>query len=372
MIELLDEVDSLSIQEGEDLIHDEADRDETVLPQRYDITSYGIDFDVGGLVRRLDEGDIVIPDWQRQYVWNFKQASSFIESLLLGLPVPGIFLGRYADTGQLYVIDGHQRLRTLQFFYSGNFNIYHPSPTSRPFHLESVHERFEGLSFQELVDSVRRDLNNSLIHATVVRQDAPAGDDTSMYQIFKRLNSGGNKVTPQEIRCAVYQGRLIDRIKQLNDIPSWRRIIGRPSLRLKDQEMILRFFAMWQRGDQYTKPMVEFLNVFTQAYKNAEDEWLEDLSDVFEVTVNAFAEALPRPFRLREGRVVNVAVFDSMAIGLAKRIRCSGVPNLSNVAAVHEALIIDEEYLQAATGGTSDENSVRERLRIATEAFIDA
>ena len=371
MIELLDEVDSLSPEEKDDLIHDEADTDDTVLPQRYDITSYGIDFDVGGLVRRLEERDIVIPDWQRQYVWTFKQASSFIESLLLGLPIPGIFLGRY-PSGQLYVIDGQQRLRTLQFFYSGKFSISHPSPRSRPFKLEGVHERFEGFSFLELADPVRRDLNNSLIHATVVRQEAPADDDTSMYQIFKRLNFGGNKVTPQEIRCAVYQGSLIDRIKLLNDNPSWRKIIGRPSLRLKDQEMILRFFAMWKRGDNYTKPMVEFLNLFTLAHENPDDKWLTEMSSIFEVTVEAFAQAIDRPFRLRGGRVVNVAVFDSMAIGLAKRIRCSGVSNLSNVAAVHEALIIDEEYLQAATGGTSDENSVRERLRIATEAFIDA
>ena len=192
MLEMLDEIGSLNPEEKDDLIHDEADTDDTVLPQKYDITSYGIDFDVRGLVQRLDEGDIVIPDWQRQYVWTFKQASSFIESLLLGLPIPGIFLGRY-PTGELYVIDGHQRLRTLQFFYNGDFVINHPSPRSRPFRLEGVLERFVGLSFVELADSARRDLNNSLIHATVVRQDAPADDDTSMYQIFKRLNSGGKQ-----------------------------------------------------------------------------------------------------------------------------------------------------------------------------------
>ena len=77
MIELLDEVDSLSPEEKDDLIHDEADTDDTVLPQRYDITSYGIDFDVGGLVRRLEERDIVIPDWQRQYVWTLQAGIEF-------------------------------------------------------------------------------------------------------------------------------------------------------------------------------------------------------------------------------------------------------------------------------------------------------
>ena len=136
--------------------------------------------------------------------------------------------------------------------------------------------------------------------------------------------------------------------------------------------MILRFFAMWERSEQYTKPMVEFLNGFNQAHRYADDRWLEELSDVFKVTVGAFAEAMPRPFRLGEGRVVNVAVFDSMAFGLAKRISEHGAPKTSEVAAIHNELIWSKEYVQVATGGTSDESSVRERLRIATEAFKDA
>ena len=73
-------------------IVDPASSDETVPPIRYNISSYGADFDVRGLVQRLKRGDIVIPGFERPFVWDQKMASQFIESLLLGLPVPGIFL----------------------------------------------------------------------------------------------------------------------------------------------------------------------------------------------------------------------------------------------------------------------------------------
>ncbi len=95
---------------------DDADTDDTVVPEKYDITSFGADYDVEGLVRRLQRGDIFIPSFQHNYVWNQNLASRFIESLLLGLPIPGIFMAREAESNKLIVIDGQQRLRTLQFF----------------------------------------------------------------------------------------------------------------------------------------------------------------------------------------------------------------------------------------------------------------
>ena len=91
-------------------------------PLKYSITSYGADYPVDGLVRRIGDGSIFIPTFQRGFIWSLREASRFIESLLLGLPVPGIFLSRDEDTKKLMVIDGQQRLRTLQYFYDGIFH----------------------------------------------------------------------------------------------------------------------------------------------------------------------------------------------------------------------------------------------------------
>ncbi len=107
---------------GETTVEDEAAKDSTVAPVQYDISSYGADYDVEGLVNRLKRKDIKIPEFQRQYIWTIREASKFIESLLLGLPVPAIFLVREKNSNKMSVIDGQQRLKTLEYFYNGVFN----------------------------------------------------------------------------------------------------------------------------------------------------------------------------------------------------------------------------------------------------------
>src|SRR5437870_538212 len=112
---------------------DDLDELAEVLPTAFAITSYGADYPVDGLVKRVKDGDIVIPlfsmepqegqttvGFQREFVWKKSQADRFIESLLLGLPVPGIFLVKEPN-GKFLVLDGQQRLRTLENYYSGVF-----------------------------------------------------------------------------------------------------------------------------------------------------------------------------------------------------------------------------------------------------------
>ena len=121
--------DEIVLPEYEDEL--EPEEDDAPSPFTYSLTSYGIDFDVAGVVRRLDAGTIFVPDFQRRYVWPLKKASKFVESLLLGLPVPGIFLYRVDATQKLMIIDGQQRLQTLRAFHTNNFR-------NNPFRLKDV------------------------------------------------------------------------------------------------------------------------------------------------------------------------------------------------------------------------------------------
>ena len=369
-----DELQTLELKDDASILDESDSDDDSVRALRYDMVSYGVDFNIADLVRRLNEGYIVIPDWQRRYVWNIKQASRFVESLLFDLPVPGIFLGVHPETGQLYVIDGQQRLKTLQFFYSGECPPTNPGRSGSSFKLTGVDERYEGVGYDRLKIMDRRGLDNSLIHATVIRQFDPPKDDTSMYQIFKRLNTGGSQVNAQEIRRAVYQGKLIETLGTLNEYSYWRTIVGDAgSPRLKDQELILRFMAMWHRGEDYKRPIAEFLNVFTQNNRDPDQRWLEETSKIFKKTIRLFAEAMGRrAFRVRGGRAVNAAVFDSMAVGLARRINSKGEPAPNEVKVAHDTLIECESYLQAVERATSSETSVSRRLRIATDIFGNA
>ena len=145
-----------------------------------------------------------MPKFQRSYVWTLPQASRFIESLLLGLPVPGIFLAKVAGSNKLLVIDGQQRLKSLQFYLEGVFRPEDEKATSkRLFKLQNVQDRFLNKTFEELNESNQQMMEGSVIHATVVKQESPQGDDTSIYHVYERLNSGGTRLAPQEIRTAV-------------------------------------------------------------------------------------------------------------------------------------------------------------------------
>ena len=164
--------ETLKATETEEPIEEEDD--DSVAPVRYGITSFGVDFDVEGLYRRISRDEIEIPTFQRSYVWNIRQASRFIESLLLGLPVPEIFLSRDFDSDKYVVIDGQQRLRSIQFFYDGVFSPPTAPDTSTDFKLTGVQKEFEGMTYEELGRHDQFRIDNATIHATVVKQDLPA------------------------------------------------------------------------------------------------------------------------------------------------------------------------------------------------------
>ena len=347
---------------------DDTDKDTSVAPVQYDITSFGADYDVEGLVRRLRRDDIVVPGFQRDYVWSISEASRFIESLLLGLPVPGIFLARDSITNHLIVIDGQQRLKSLRFFFDGYFDPGDDSRSKRVFRLTKVQKRFEGLTYDELNEDDKRLLNDSIIHATIVKQEKPDDDDTSIYHIFERLNNSGRKLTAQQIRVAIYHGSFIDLIKSLNEYPNWRTIYGKYASSLKDQELILRFLALYYASDDYKRPMSEFLNRFAMWGRRQSEEVLRECEEVFKKTIDIIYDAIgPRAFRPE--RALNAAVYDSVMVGIAHRLMTSEPIELEEIYSAYTELLNDQVYLDLISQSTSDEKNVEARLELAIEKF---
>lgn len=359
------------VEEEVDVL-DEADE---VIPYTCGITFYGADCPVDSLVKQLDRGDIIVPtfDWvseednrivgfQREYVWPKPKADKFIESLLLGLPVPGIFLVREAS-GRLLVLDGHQRLHTLHRYYKGLIN-------GREYRLENVQERFVGMRFTDLDMEDRRRLDDTIIHATVVRQDEPSQDQSSIYTIFERLNTGGVNLQPQEIRVALYHGQLVRVLKSLNEERAWRELYGKKSRRLKDMEMILRFFAFYYCSDQYRSPMKDFLNRYMAENRNLDRQSEAELRQVFCKTTSVLNSILGRR-AFRPKRAVNAAVVDSLMTGVAKRLRSGEIGDAEQFLRRYRSLLSSQEYLAATEKGTSQEANVRTRMKLAKDIFVD-
>ena len=356
-------MDEEELTADEELTAEEETEERTLTPFRYSITSYGADYPVDSLVKRIGDGSIFIPSFQRGYVWTLPQASRFVESLLLGLPVPGIFLSKDEPSQKLLVIDGQQRLRTLQWFYEGVF-----APTKKEFALQGVQSRFEGATYRKLADEDRRRLDDAILHATIVKQEEPSEDQSSVYYIFERLNTGGTALRPQEIRSAIFHGAFNDLLEALNKSDAWRLLYGSIDARMRDRELILRFLALYFFADDYKRPLKAFLNWYMGANRELRLQGKGDLVVAFEPTVDLIATAIgTAAFRPRRG--LNAAVCDSVMVGLARRLRAGSVTDKASVIARYGELVGNDEFVAATERSTTDEESVRRRLALATEAF---
>jgi hypothetical protein len=354
------------LQQGEQEIDEVLEEEENeAVPFQYAISTSGIDYAVSDLVKRLREGDIVIPKFQRGYVWSLKEASRFIESLLFGLPVPNIFLSVESDSQKLLVVDGRQRLSTLQYFYEGIWPL-----TKREFCIKGTGEtgRFEGMTYRTLLASDRRKLDNAPLRASIIKQDQPSEDSSSIFHVFERLNTSGVSLTPQEIRAAIYHGKFSDLLNEINNNTLWREIYGPENKFMRDQELILRFFAFYYNAQNYETPMKEFLNKFMARNRDLTKYSGESLNALFKQSIATIYKAVGKR-AFRPSRAINIAVFDAVMVGITHRLQKGNTPSLDGVRSSYETLLANKEFLEVTQHSTGHPTNVKSRLELATSAF---
>jgi hypothetical protein len=328
---------------------------------RYSIKSYGADYPVDALVKRLQNDSIIIPTFQRGYVWTLPQASRFMESLLLGLPIPAIFLSREPNTQQLLVIDGQQRLQSLRFFYDGFFK-------GREFGLRGVQQEFEGVTYKSLPAEDKRRLDDGILHAIVVAQEGPADDDSGMYNLFERINTGGTPLHPQEIRTCIYPGPFIQLLKELALNESWRELYGAVSPRGKDQELILRFFALYFNLTNYQRPLKQFLNDFMSKNRAFRLVGESTLKKTFVDSVSFSIEQLGAK-AFRPVRNLNSALMEAILIGTGKRLEAKPIRNKGKYKYAYRNLMANTDFVASFNGATTDVEKLRLRISTAIDAF---
>ena len=279
-------------------------------------------------------GDLIVPiNFQRKYVWDIKRASTLIESFLLGLPVPGIFL--YLTTDRKYmIIDGQQRILSIamfinRFFDGKGFEKKDSDDKSIEFELQDVQKDWNGHTYKELSDEDKRNFDNSILRATIVQQIEP-DDNESIFHIFERLNTGGVNLNPMQIRMCVYNGKMMDLLLELNAKKEWRRIIGQKNedINYFDIELILRMFALQEYFDEYKSPMKKFLNDYCGDLnsdkskllnndKSTLDTWVDKKRQLFEKVVNDILK-IDNKLLFFKGKKFSLTVFDAIAVALMK------------------------------------------------------
>ena len=340
-----------------------------VIELRYSITSYGADYDVDGIVKRIDNEVIFVPPFQRKFVWDQIKASKFIESLILGLPVPGIFLSTEPKTNKLLIIDGQQRVLTLYYFFKGYSKRYPQEKyKEKEFKLKGVQEGLLDKTYLTLEPEDRIRLDNSIIHSTIIKQDTPSNDESSIYLVFERLNTGGMILYPQEIRACIFYGKFNELLNDLADNVDWRSLFGKQNQRLKEQELILRFFSLYFSSESYKSPLKLFLNGFMDDNRDLELYDKPNLSTLFTSTIHFIKMTLGKS-AFRQNKNINAAVLDSIMVGTAKRLEKGNITNIEQFVNKYSELIELPEFVECVLSRTSAESSVKTRINLAINQF---
>ena len=346
----------MSTTEEEGLQVDETEEtdDDEVRSTKVVITSYPADYTLKVLYDKWKSDQIKIPDFQRRYIWNNTQASRLIESFLLGLPIPQIFLYRERSSPVLTVIDGQQRLGAIAQFYNEELR------------LKGVDSAWEGKSYSELDDYDRSQFDDATLRAIVIRQIQP-DDDSSAFQIFERLNTGGTQLNDMEIRRAIFRGKANGFLEELNNNDDWRKLIGmaESTPRFRDVELVLRVLALAESWRDYSKPMKHFITAYMRELDKSKGDELKELEARFTKACSDIVTQLgAKPFHLRSNRL-NLAAMDSV-------MACSielGESLGPNLAEEYDQLKKEMDFLEFVTHNTSDYVAVTGRFKKVHSAF---
>lgn len=376
---------------------DEDDAEDESYPiDQYDLVSSPNDFNTKTLVDFIDSGVVIIPGFQRNYVWDTKRASRLIESIIVGLPIPQIFLYEQ-DRNRFLVIDGQQRLMSIYYFVKERFprrgkltdlrllaegrsnlskevlsndEYFTDFQLSLPENAPGKPNRFHRERYSSLGEEYQTRFDLRTIRNIIVQQIHPKGDD-AMYEIFNRLNSGGVNLSSQEIRRCMYDSKFYEMLYRTNTRQEWRKLVGAkvPDIHMKDVEILLRGFAMLFSGETYRPSMVKFLNRFSQEAKTFDDNHLQKLQQMLQSFLDSCKHLPSDAFHSNQGRF-SPMIFESVFVAACTPYTKNGIIrgniNVQSLIDLKE----DRAFREATQSRTSDTANVRTRLSRSRDLLI--
>jgi len=309
------------------------------------------------LYRQYQKGNLDLrPEFQRLQVWDNSKSSRLIESVLLEVPIPVIYLSEESD-GKYSVIDGQQRLNAFIKFLENNLKLSGLT----------ILAELNGKRFQDLPKNLQDKFENATIRIIEIRKES---DPDVKFEIFERLNTGAVQLNVQELRNCIYRGRYNELLKELSGNKDFQFLLGlkEPHNRMQDRELILRFFAFYHNTYlKYTPPMKRFLNKEMEKYRDLNDAEENKLRDVFKKSVRlskivfgdkAFHRFVAGSKEDPNGcyeRKMNKGLFDIIMFGFTMYDENQIIPNSD---AIREELLWmmthEEDFINAISGSGTD------------------
>ena len=360
----------------------EEDTDDLELPAgKRAIYTEPADAEIDSLYNRHKRGKLVVqPDFQRDYVWDSKRASRLMESALLGIPIPIVYLSEEPDNKE-YVIDGQQRLTSFFSFIDGHF------PRGEDFKLTGlqVFSELNGKTFSGLSSELQDAIRYFKLRTVTFKRDS---DENLKFEIFERLNTGAVPLNDQELRNCIYRGPYNTLIHELAEDPDFQFLLDvvKPDRRRRDVELVLRFCAFYHSTYlKYKPPMKTFLNHEASARRNLSEKEARELRAAFKnachITRSMFGKnAFKRFYRGNaqnpsghwEKKKFNASLFDIVMTTFAGLDKNKAFANMD---AIREALIHlmteNQDFIDSIELSTSSAQAVEKRFELWRSALRD-
>ncbi|TYB35613.1 DUF262 domain-containing protein [Micromonospora sp. AP08] len=349
----------------------------TAAQQRKELNDsrHQVDFDtyditVDELLRRVERGRIdVAPAYQRKFRWDEARQSALVESIFLGIPVPPLFMATNAEAGQANsweVVDGLQRVTTLVNFAGSDrakTKIGLSGGGLRLTGLEKL-KSFEGAYFETLPGDLQSLFEDRPLKIVVLNDKSNV---RVRFDLFERINTGGIKLTAQEVRECVSRGPFIDLLEELASRDYFKAVVRLSDSNQNDgtrEEFVLRFFAYLENYQNFEHAVKEFLDEFTIAA--TEKPSLLRRTKIFDRTFKFLEECFPGGIKSRKG-LTPVNLFEGVAVGAALALQ-----QKSRLAIPEDVDWINGPELRMYTSGaTNTRNRVRGRIEYCRDKFLE-
>jgi hypothetical protein len=293
-----------------------------IVEQSKKIDFFLTEYTVELLAKKMNDQEFEIPGYQREDTWEPERKSRFIESLLMGLPIPFLFFWEKPETGKLEIVDGSQRLRTIQQFILGDLVLTD---------LDTLTE-LGGMQFRDLSEARQRKVRNRSVRGIVLNEHA---DDQARFEIFDRINTSSKIANKAEVRRGALTGKFLDLVIDLTKEPTFEKLAPMPdkTVKLRErEELVTRFFAYGDGLEGYQDRPSDFL---FQYAKKMNAKFLVQPDEIvayrkrFQDTMAFVEKTFPYGFKRKpDGIATPRTRFEAIAIGsyLALRDR----PDVAN------------------------------------------
>jgi hypothetical protein len=331
------------------------------------------DFSIREFLSMKNDRELILqPDYQRNYVATNKIASRLIESILLDVPIPVVFLAEEID-GSFSIIDGQQRLTTFISFLEEKF------PNNKPFRLSSlkVFDNLNGKLFSDLSPEQQKKIRSTTIHSIIIKRES---NPDIKFEIFERLNTGSTKLNDNEIRNNLYRGSYMDLLKDLSENPTLHKLIRKDIFknRMGYRGWILRFFALSEKSYiNYKSPMKQFCNKDLRDNQNINNEKIKEYRERFNHCLDlvdiVFGENAFRKYSYKPGDVsgnwimgkINAALFDVQMCGFVNYTKNQVISKSDQIReGLLELMTGNQEFIESISNKTANSDNLKKRFRI--------